>query len=99
MSENEILEGEIIDEPEMDPAAQEIANEIGPQIIGQHQLVGQTIVHMSSSGGVHTMTFGNGIKAIFSGTIKLENLDQAEVEGKKQLTGESIHEHFKALEQ
>jgi len=95
MSEHEILEGEIIDEPEMDPAAQEIANEIGPQIIGQHQIVGQTVVHMSSSGGVHTMTFGNGIKAHFTGTIRLT---EAGADEKKELTGESIHEHFKSLE-
>jgi len=78
-----------------------IANEIGPQIIGQNMLVGARLVGMRSSEGTHTLVFDNGITATVTGSFKLAKSDYEDLGGgeKKELTGESVHEHFQKLEE
>lgn len=80
--------------------AMEVANEIGPQIVGQITLVGGRLISMKTSEGQHTLVFDNGITAEISGSIKLRESAPADLGGggKKELTGESVHEHFKQLE-
>lgn len=76
---------------------EQLFNELAPQVIGHHSLVGARLIGMSSSQGEHTMTFDNGVRAHFSGTVKLERVGP-EDEETKELTATSVHEHFKSLE-
>jgi len=79
----------------------QVANEIGPQIIGQNMLVGARLVGMRSEQGVQTLVFDNGITATIKGSFKLSKSEYEDLGGgeKKELTGQSIHDHFKEIEE